>query len=173
MKHFAAPSLRWNEIADETKLSIVKLAIRDGKTCVDIAKDYGATKGQVVGFANRRGLFFGVRRAADDAILGAENAVKVKRLPGRKSSETFKNIEFWQANVTKDCAAERLGMSKAMAAFEPISGQKLVSLADLKDNQCRWPFDTDEGSRFCGAGCAPGQSYCETHRQKAYRRVAW
>ena len=171
MNQRAQPRLVWSQMQVETKLAIVELAIKNGETCVDIAKNYSATKGQVVGFANKRGLYFGSRRAADAAILGAESVAKIKRLPGRKPTETIKNINYWQANGAQASAQERLGLSVALCAFAPKAKREMVKLADLQEGQCKWPFDTDAGTRFCGAGCDVGSSYCGAHRQTAYRRV--
>ena len=170
MKHFAEQPLVWKQLRVETKLAILQLAIENGETSTDIAKRYGTSKAAVLGFANRRGIFFRHSRAADEAALATSKATKIKRLPGARSGETLRNINYWQANGARASAEERLQMSNAMPAFEPKDKRQLVKLVDLQERQCKWPFDTPEGLRFCGAGCEPGQSYCPSHHNRAHYR---
>lgn len=48
---------------------------------------------------------------------------------------------------------------------EPPTPDKLVSLAELEPNQCRYPFGDPKTAEFgfCGCPVAPGSSYCPGH----------
>lgn len=53
---------------------------------------------------------------------------------------------------------------------EPPMPPRMVSLADLEANQCRFPFGNPRTAEFgfCGCPALPGQSYCNQHLQLCY-----
>jgi GcrA cell cycle regulator len=44
----------------------------------------------------------------------------------------------------------------------------LVGLLDLRRSSCRWPYDVNGETRFCGHTVGGGGPYCEAHRAVAY-----
>lgn len=99
------------------------------------------------------------------AILG-----KIFRLQGnaqiqRRLRTNKKNVR--QPKI-KPCVVTR------PAAWSPLPGTEPVSLDRLESTSCRWPIDTDDGSRkFCGQEAAQGPcQYCEYHRFISFRGVA-
>lgn len=55
--------------------------------------------------------------------------------------------------------------------WQATPGQTTVSLIDLEDGMCRWPFgDLKAGDLgFCGAPQAEGVSFCAHHAQLAFK----
>src|SRR5215469_13416395 len=45
----------------------------------------------------------------------------------------------------------------------------MMQLEELEDRNCRWPYDTPEGPRFCGQPRVGHSPYCLGHAQRAYR----
>lgn len=43
----------------------------------------------------------------------------------------------------------------------------LVTVADVRDSQCRWPVGdpSSEGFRYCGKECHRGHPYCDDHEE--------
>ena len=45
---------------------------------------------------------------------------------------------------------------------------RLVRLAELEHDQCRYPYDADNGTLFCGQPKAPIGPYCQAHHDLCY-----
>jgi len=45
---------------------------------------------------------------------------------------------------------------------------RLARLADLERTDCRWPYEHEGETRFCGHAARPGRSYCDDHHAIAY-----
>jgi hypothetical protein len=50
-------------------------------------------------------------------------------------------------------------------------GALLLEIADLKATHCRWPIDTDDGTRYCGHHAPIGTPYCDKHREIAFTKA--
>lgn len=66
--------------------------------------------------------------------------------------------------------APSLGPSPMPKDDDPHAHPDRKTLADLEDNECRWPLGDpkDAAFGFCGHVKAPGLSYCPTHAMRAY-----
>ncbi len=51
----------------------------------------------------------------------------------------------------------------------PLPGTTPVVLANLKKDQCRWPFGHVPDITFCGCSTDKGKSYCTEHHRLAYQ----
>ena len=56
-------------------------------------------------------------------------------------------------------------------AWLSLPGTRSVGFMDLRSCNCRWPVNDpkhDGSVRYCGADCAPENSYCVAHQQIAF-----
>jgi GcrA cell cycle regulator len=80
--------------------------------------------------------------------------------------------------VTKNAVvgkAHRLKLPKRNSPIRPSKKPpepKLLGLADLQPDQCRWPEGEprEEGFHFCGDKIVAGKPYCKIHCARAYER---
>ena len=120
-----------------------------------IAERLGVNKNAVSGQAHRLGL-------PSRKPEGARLAITERRKPRLKTSHSGAIV------------ARRVRMTarkKAMAAPPPPieAPPTAVTLFDLERHHCRWPYDTPEGTVFCGAHA--DTTYCPSHHAVAHTRI--
>lgn len=131
----------------------------EGLSCSQIAGELGGmTRNAVIGKVGRLGLTR--RRMGVNPIAAAARALKPRSvirnplgLNGRKS-RLKPPIEF-------DAATD----------LPPDTPANPVTLLDLQEHHCRWPFG-DPQTRdfvFCGADKVDGHSYCARHCRLSYQ----
>lgn len=65
-------------------------------------------------------------------------------------------------------AVKRPFTKRPLARHFKRDGDGLIALEDRRTNQCCWPFDTPNGTRFCGHpaahyACSGEVGYCDFH----------
>lgn len=113
-----------------------------------VAKRGGKTRDEL------RAIAAGKARAERLAALKDEGRAKADAL-----IENFGEIKPWEESAVAFQASHR-----------PHKNQPMVSLCDMKSDQCRWPLECDDGSTmYCGAAVLDGSfSYCAAHSMIAY-----
>lgn len=72
----------------------------------------------------------------------------------------------------RQARAQPIETSPQALALKPA---KLVSLYNLHNDECRFPYGSvkdEEGVGFCGAKCAPGKVYCSGHQVIVWTRIS-
>jgi len=73
--------------------------------------------------------------------------------------------------MTKTAVARELGISRRSLGryLSKEDRERLITITDLKDNQCKWPTDYVNGvMTFCGAEQYNDLVYCKEHASRAY-----
>lgn len=165
------PPLVWERMQLTTKLAAIRLGQREGLSAREIGKRYFTSRAAITACANRNGISLKKNRLADNADLARSNATKIKRLPGVKDSSWKRKLQFHLDRDKQKAAAERLEADGLLTGFARAAVGKRISLVDLADGQCRWPFEDGQGTHFCGGVVQDGSSYCAAHHAKAYYEV--
>lgn len=135
-----------------------------GSSYSEIASEIeGATRNSIAGFVNRvkadldPGTTLPTRpeRLSKRAISKATKARAKKKNPTKsvrpapKLKPQSKPFVFGNGSATV-CAPQPVNRQGVfLPAFAP-KGTLFVTLVDLEAHHCKWPFDTDQGQRFCG-----------------------
>ena len=116
----------------------------EGKTAAEIAKELG-----------------GVTR---NAVIGKAHRLKLSN----RVSPIQQNKKPAPVKVSKPAPVQE---RKAKKVEVDMSDRDLVSLTDLKANQCRWPSGDpqEENFGFCGDHALAGLPYCLEHSKVAYQ----
>ena len=116
----------------------------EGKTAAEIAKELG-----------------GVTR---NAVIGKAHRLKLSN----RVSPIQQNKKPAPVKVAKPAPVQE---RKAKKIEIDMSDRDLVSLTDLKANQCRWPSGDpqEESFGFCGDHALAGLPYCLEHSKVAYQ----
>jgi len=165
------PPLVWEHMQLPTKLAAIRLGQREGQSAREIGKRYFTSRAAITACANRNGISLKKNRLADDADLAQSNATKIKRLPGVKDSSWKRKLQFHLDKDKQQAAAERLEAGGLLAEFVRAAVGERISLVDLAEGQCRWPFEDGQGTHFCGRAVQDGSSYCTAHHARAYYEV--
>lgn len=112
-----------------------------------IAKEFGTSRGSIVGKANRLGLCFD------------------SRSPGNYKESARRSSEM--KLVRRDYKPRRQYAPVAMA---PEPDARNLTFDQLETNDCRYPVTADAPLLFCGQPKAGGSSYCAHHHHKCWDR---
>jgi len=130
---------------------------REGKTATAIAGEfYGVSRSAVLG------KIFRMRR----------KAAKKKTGRGKPATQPSRR----QAGRLPAALITQMNWSPAVTPFElnqknSRTRAHRLTLFELKNNHCRWPFESAAGFLFCGdpsADVEEGKPYCELHMRCAY-----
>jgi DNA-binding CsgD family transcriptional regulator len=152
----ARVSRRWTPERDDELLRLFAL----GHSFAQIATAIGVTKNMAVARrwrlakeGDKRALAARPEAQKSPAMIKASDGVVVRFKPHPLSPEAKRR----QSRVMARFSASR--------AHE---GALLVPMHNL-GNGCKWPFDGDGRTLFCGAKTKPGASYCLACAPRAYR----
>ena len=161
--------LQWDELLPDTKRAVLQLGFSRGHTSLQLAERFGCSKGKVTGFAFRAGIKASDYRAEGEAAEALEKIKKVRRLPGAKDQSTSHRLKFLNDKEAQAKAHARLEDSGLLSAFDSeVQEHKPLTILELKDCHCRWPFGSGSGATYCGRLKQDGSSYCEFHHKRAY-----
>jgi hypothetical protein len=161
-------SISWAELCEDTRIDVLKVARREQVSLKELAKLLGTTPGTVGSFMDAHGLQIG---DSFKVRLAGGGAVRAVRKRGRTEDSGFAARMSFAANES----AQREATVRNAAIIEHFDGNQadadqMVALVDLCDHHCRWPFDTEQGTRFCGRHAPAGQSYCAAHKAQSIRK---
>lgn len=166
------PPLVWEHMQLTTKLAAIRLGNREGLSAREIGKCYFTSRAAITACANRNGISLKKSRLADNADLAQSRATTIKRLPGVKDSSWKRKLQFHLDKDKQKAAKEWLEAEGLLAGFSaPKAVTNRVTLVDLKEGQCRWPFEDGQGTFFCASNVQTGSSYCAEHHKRAYCEV--
>ncbi len=156
----------------DDRVAELRLLVSRGLSASEISRHFGGavTRNAVIGKAYRIKCLFppkGLHKTngPDDPVPPGVSVhdttlrAKVIRARARKRVTAVEPPPVVEPIVTKPVVVER-------------RPQRLRRLLELENNQCRWPFDQDDGTRlFCGDPCRDDATpYCAEHHSLAYRR---
>jgi len=122
-----------------------------GMSAAQIAKELSMTRNAVIGKAHR---------------LGLSRKTKAKAWPERPLPKPPVPRRRIQTAAERRHEAELARKS----AETPLPDSLNISLMDLTDESCRWPYgDPRNGVVYCGRSILPGSPYCLQHTMMAYR----
>lgn len=109
-----------------------------------------------------------------NAVLGKIDRLELPKRairPGRRASTKTKPEKIRLTLFTTPV----LQMPKIKADAPPIPVEtdnpaKLVSLTELSDTACKWPYGADPVMFGCGCKRVPGKAYCAGHIRRAADR---
>lgn len=133
----------------DAEIRLIKDEWGAGKTAAEIAAQLnGRSRNAVLGKAHRLGL---PPRFIRDTGAMAKKKEKKKSAASRET-------------VTDHHVSD--------VRYQPEeTPANLVSLLDLKNGQCSWPYGDpkEPGFGFCGAECKAGSVYCAGHHKRAFQ----
>lgn len=170
----------------ENAIMMMRKMAEDKRSCGEAAAAlsaaYGAdiTRNAVVGKATRLGIVFDSRspnnhKAGRDYKTKARKEAVISVAPIAVGNVALAVAAEPESGLTdEDAFVDEAVESKQQETIAiPVSGR--VTLFDLQDNMCRWPFGTvgADDFHFCGATGASfsaGRSYCAKHSAAAQSR---
>ena len=114
--------------------------------------------------------------------------IKMQEYVGQKvwtESEDDQLKEMWGQGLSASTIAEalgktknsvigrrsRLGITQRKSPIKPkVQPPKVTRMRDLENGDCRWP-DGTEIYDFCGKPVKKGSAYCESHHNRAYKKI--
>ncbi|MEM7694924.1 MAG: GcrA family cell cycle regulator [Pseudomonadota bacterium] len=104
--------------------------------------------------------------------LGLSGRVKTPRAPRRpapRATPAAPRVMAVGSTVVKVVEREMIE-PEPLPPADVVPLHPAVSLLDLGRETCRWPVGdpSDENFGFCGAACAPGETYCKAHAALAF-----
>jgi len=170
-KFFEKPMpLQWHQMQKETKIAIVSLSRRAGLSASQIATKLGTGRGAILGFAYREGLATSEPKLSGQ-VASAQTKTKVKRKRGAGDKHLEKRLQKQISSEPKDLPADEVGLRQALTSFDPLAKDigSYVKPSECNEHQCKWPFDVDGKTMYCGRPVETG-FYCGPHHNRAYVR---
>lgn len=137
----------------DERVAILKRAFETGVSFSVIAGELGITRNAAIGKAHRLGLY----REAPTQPGGRPKSEKPKRVRERR-------ITLVKPSKPLPPAIQAPSISEPDDAL-PLH----VSLSELTESTCKWPFGTATPYTFCGAASLGGLPYCAAHSRIAYQ----
>ncbi len=172
---------------DSGMLKKLKALVGKGLSTAEMGKKLGMSKNAVVGKLNRLGWN---SKAADvETKKTVKTSTKTKKLKEKvvvkktkpvvaaKKSVKEKTVSTKKETVVKATVKEKPVVKTASKktkkdlALHELLIQHALQMANLKQNQCRWPIgDPDSDNfHFCGETVFSGKPYCYEHCRQAYQ----
>jgi len=152
------------------RVSVLEKMWSDGKSAAEIAKELGegVTRNAVIGKAHRMGL----SGRPSPIKKPAKGTAKKTAKPAAKTPK-----EKIKPAAAKAPASKPLGKKIKPIPAAPLKKKKEMptgeglSILDLTDRICKWPFGDpqDADFHFCGAASRPTKPYCPEHCEEAYQ----
>ena len=175
--------MSWNDERVET----LKILWNQGLSASQIAGElgHGITRNAVIGKVHRLGLS-GRAKVPSAATSRPRKVTRTPSHPMGHSSMTRMKPSMGGniAGVSMPSMRGSLALSAAMPMMSPIVEYspapvedvvvpmaERITLMELRESTCRWPFGDPSSSefRFCGASSPVGTPYCEFHSKLAYQ----
>jgi len=121
----------------------------EGLSGGEIAEEMGLSRNAVIGRVHRMGL--GKRKDRKENAKKANVTKLSKGLIRKVSSMTL------QPGLPPPPEPE---WKEVHVNFEP---RGLITIWDLKEHHCRWPYDNEPMVTYCGHDRLPGKPYCKKH----------
>ncbi len=175
----------------DARISVLEKMWKDGSSAADIAKELGegVTRNAVIGKAHRMGLSGRPSPIKKKKATGAKTTKKAttKKAATKKTTKKAvakkpakKIVAKMASKKTKALAPRKIKKSLA-ATQEEIELLRLdadtipedggVSLLDLTERMCKWPFGDPQEDNFTFCGCERylNKPYCQDHVLIAYQ----
>ncbi|MCY3984521.1 MAG: GcrA cell cycle regulator [Roseovarius sp.] len=159
------------------RVELLRKLHEEGLTASQIAKKLGdVTRNAVIGKLNRLGISNKSKMAAAKKTNASKDAEAARKAdmreepnapaedPGKSGLASVKDLNGQQALLEK----QQNDIAKAEAIRKK---SKKLSLMELTEKTCKWPYGDPATSNFffCGLPVAPGKPYCEVHVALAYQ----
>ncbi len=152
----------------DERVERLKALRSDGYSSSQIAaKLGGVSRNGVIGKLHRLGIKGGGQPTRSIARRSRSTAVE----PVRTRAETAIDNRTRMRIKRTAAPPPRPGSIAETLPEDRGAPAKLLSVLDLTERTCKWPFGhpRDAGFGFCGAGKDSGQPYCGDHDAIAYR----
>ncbi len=175
---------------DSNMLKKLKSLVGRGLSTSEMGKKLGMSKNAVVGKLNRMGWNSGTTddksKKTDKTAKKVATKTAVKTV-AKKTTEKAKTTTKKVAKPAPKVAEKTVAPTPKTPQIKPIKTaskktkkdlalhelliQHALQMANLKQNQCRWPIgDPDsENFHFCGETVFSGKPYCYEHCRQAYQ----
>jgi GcrA cell cycle regulator len=148
------PQIKWTE----EKKSVVRKMHAEGRTATEMAERIGedVSRAAVLGLMSRMGL---------------KQISKETRTRGGYTRQSYyiKGKSYFQfgRGFAPDFKHKPVpGIRDVLTlADDPVEAER-VSLLDLKNHHCRFPFGEPSAVRFCGRTKRAGSAYCDAHHER-------
>jgi GcrA cell cycle regulator len=127
----------------DERVALLKRLWGEGKTAAEIASELGGiTRNAVIGKAHR---------------LKLSNRVSPIQQNKKPTAPVAKPVVMVEKKIRQ--------------TLEQDNNRTGISMLELGNQMCRWPFGDprEEKFSFCGDGCVPGLPYCDRHAKTAYQ----
>lgn len=167
--------LDWKTATEAEKIDVLVPLAEQGASAGEMAQHFlNATRNATLGFCVRRKIKLGGSAASGGRKTSTVNANIAKR----KAANEHGGLSFKLTQARKD----RLSMEEGMEAvfgrpsIERVFGddvpadRQLISLLELTERTCRWPYGDPHQPGFGFCGCRKGRDagpYCPEHTAKA------
>jgi GcrA cell cycle regulator len=180
--------LDWKTASIEEKLSVIRPLAEQGASAGEMSKHFSnATRNATLSFCIRRKIRLGGSAASGGRAVSVSkphgnkgqpkaNAIAAKRKVANENG----GLAFKLAQARKDGLSVEEGMAAVLGQprveglGDAVPGdRKLISLLELNERTCRWPFGDPRESSFGFCGCRKGRfagPYCPEHTAKAENR---
>jgi len=168
---------------DSGMLKKLKALVGKGLSTAEMGKKLGMSKNAVVGKLNRLGwnvksgdaepekpVKTKTKKTATEAADKKTKPVKETKKSVKETVKEKKSKVKADAKKTKTVKTASKKTKKDLALHELLI-QHALQMANLKQNQCRWPIgDPDSDNfHFCGETVFAGKPYCYEHCRQAYQ----
>jgi GcrA cell cycle regulator len=129
----------------------------EGLSGGEIAERMGLSRNAVIGRAHRMGL-----QKRNDRKANAQKAnvtKRSKRLTRRELTHKVSSMTLPAAPAAPVDAGE---WKEVHVNFEP---RGLIQIWDLEPHHCRWPYDGEPRTTYCGHDRLVDSSYCRKHHE--------
>lgn len=155
----------------DERIEVLRKLWADGMSASQIASSLGGvTRNAVIGKIHRLGLSGRVKAPqarTNRPRAGATAAAPVAMTAAAKPAAAPRVMAAGAVAVK---VVEEPEMETAPVPAEVVSMSAGITLMDLSASTCRWPVGDPSVAnfRFCGARCAPGDTYCRAHSEQAF-----
>lgn len=106
-----------------------------------------------------------------NAVIGKAHRLGLKARPSPVKNEPVKKAAAAEKPSVPAAATPAPAPRKARTAAPTVQKPQRVTLLDLTDRICKWPFGhpDEDDFHFCGKPVNPGTPYCLEHCAEAYQ----
>lgn len=126
----------------------------EGRTSYEISERTGASRGSIMGLLSRMGL----------KQLSKERA----RHASGNSRSIQKHFMYGRGYVPSATIKRVVGLKDTRTLPDDPTPEQRVSLLDLERHHCRFPFNGDPETTYCGRDKVSGYSFCQQHRERCF-----
>jgi len=154
----------------DERVALLEKLWTEGKSAAEIAKalSEGVTRNAVIGKAHRMGLS---GRPSPVKKKKAEVLPKVKaKIKSKTNTNTNSTSKQQIVPEGEESFVDIAARAAAATSVEASTGDG-ISIMELTDRVCKWPFGDprDQEFHFCGSPSQVGKPYCPDHASMAYQ----